>query len=267
VEARYVIFDLDDTLVHSDAVREAFGVVADAHGIDRDRMRATLDALPGRPAKEIFEQLGLSGDTAARATEAFLRRLDDLNAQEPPVAYPDAHTTLRELAARGAQLLLSTGSSAERAKRVLQEEGWDGFTVVLGSDEGCSKGDAHYTRFAQEAKGDAQWTHRAVTVGDSPQDMRLGAQHGVPIRIGVDRDGDPRPLFAAGATHVVSELAEVVTILAAVRGGTKDTNGGSKDAKGGGHGRAGLHRLARRRRPAGGRPASHDHRFDGRRGH
>jgi FMN phosphatase YigB (HAD superfamily) len=30
VEARYVIFDLDDTLVHSDAVREAFGVVAHA---------------------------------------------------------------------------------------------------------------------------------------------------------------------------------------------------------------------------------------------
>ena len=48
--------------------------------------------------------------------------------QAPPVAYPDADTTLRELAAQGAQLMLSTGSSPERAKRVLDREGWDGFT-------------------------------------------------------------------------------------------------------------------------------------------
>ena len=54
-------------------------------------------------------------------------------------------------------------------------------------------------------------------MGDSPQDMRLGAEHGVPIRIGIDRDGDPRPLFAAGATHVVSALAEVVSIVASIQ--------------------------------------------------
>ena len=76
--------------------------------------------------------------------------LDELNHEAPPVAYPDAHTTLRELAAQGAQLMLSTGSSPERAKRVLDHEGWDGFTVVLGSDHTCSKGDEHYDRFAQE---------------------------------------------------------------------------------------------------------------------
>jgi hypothetical protein len=36
----------------------------------------------------------------------------------------------------------------------------------------------------------------------------------VPVRIGIDRDGDPRALFAAGATHVVRALAEVVSIVA-----------------------------------------------------
>jgi hypothetical protein len=46
--------------------------------------------------------------------------------------------------------------------------------------------------------------------------MRLGAEHGVPVRIGVDRDGDPRPLYAAGATHVVRALADILPILAAV---------------------------------------------------
>ena len=53
-----------------------------------------------------------------------------------------------------------------------------------------------------------------MTVGDSPQDMRLGAEHGVPVRIGIDRDGDPRSLFAAGATHVVTALKDIVPIVA-----------------------------------------------------
>jgi hypothetical protein len=47
--------------------------------------------------------------------------------------------------------------------------------------------------------------------------MRLGAQHGVPVRIGIDREGDPGPLYDAGATHVVSALADVVPIVASVR--------------------------------------------------
>jgi phosphoglycolate phosphatase-like HAD superfamily hydrolase len=218
VEARYVIFDLDDTLVHSDAVREAFGTVGDAYGIDRRALVETLDGLPGRPAREIFEALGLRPSLAKNATDRFLDVLDELNHVAPPVAYPDAHKTLRELAASGAQLMLSTGSSPERAQKVLEDEGWDTFAIVLGSDERCSKGNAHYDRFAKEtAAEDDEWTHRAVTVGDSPQDMRLGAEHGVPVRIGIDRDGDPRPLYDAGATHVVSQLAEVVSIVASVR--------------------------------------------------
>jgi phosphoglycolate phosphatase-like HAD superfamily hydrolase len=218
VEARYVIFDLDDTLVHSDAVREAFATVADAYGVDRSTLTQTLDGLPGRPAREIFEALGLRPSLAKNATDRFLDVLDELNHVAPPVAYPDAHTTLRELAASGAQLMLSTGSSPERAQKVLEDEGWDAFAVVLGSDERCSKGEAHYVRFAKEAAAeDDEWTHRAVTVGDSPQDMRLGAEHGVPIRIGIDRDGDPRRLYAAGATHVVSALAEVVSIVTSIR--------------------------------------------------
>ena len=53
-----------------------------------------------------------------------------------------------------------------------------------------------------------------MTIGDSPTDMRLGVEHGVPVRIGIDRDGDPRKLLAAGATHVVGALADVLGIIA-----------------------------------------------------
>ncbi len=208
---RIVIFDLDDTLVHSSAVREAFACVARERGIDQALMTRTLDALPGRPAQDIFEALGCAADAAQSATERFLARLDELNGHLPTVAYDDADATLRELAARGTTLVLSTGSSPERAQQVIAQEGWE-FEVVLGSTETCRKGSAHYEQVAAAAP-DKWWTSRAITVGDSPADMLLGAMHGVPVRIGIDRDGDPRPLFAAGATHVVAALSEILKIV------------------------------------------------------
>src|SRR3712207_3543565 len=121
---RIVIFDLDDTLVHSSAVREAFASVARERGIDLTLMTRTLDTLPGRPAQDIFEALGCDPDQAQDATDRFLARLDELNGRLPTVAYEDADATLRELAARGSTLVLSTGSSPERAHQVLAQEGW-----------------------------------------------------------------------------------------------------------------------------------------------
>jgi phosphoglycolate phosphatase-like HAD superfamily hydrolase len=211
---RTVIFDLDDTLVHSDAVRAAFGVVADALGIDAIDLTFTLNALPGRPACEIFEALGVAPADAPAAAARFLEALHELNERVPTVAYPDADTTLRALAALGSTLVLSTGSPSHRARRVLAQEGWDAFAVVLGSDAECRKGAAHYDQLTARHT-DPTWTLRAVTVGDSPADMRLGAEYGVPLRIGIDRDGDPTSLLAAGATHVVRDLADILPILAA----------------------------------------------------
>jgi phosphoglycolate phosphatase-like HAD superfamily hydrolase len=208
----YVLFDLDDTLVHSDAVRLAFAIVAREHGIPAAALAATLEALPGRPALEVFQALELPMTAARQATTRFLFILDELNDRVPTVAYPDADTVLRELAARGSTLLLSTGSSPARARRVLEQEGWDAFDVVLGSEPECTKGHAHYDRISAEA-ADGGWVRDAVTIGDSPADMRLGAEHGIPVRIGIDRDGDPQPLLAAGATHIVRTLADILPIV------------------------------------------------------
>lgn len=212
--ARYVIFDLDDTLVHSDAVRAAFAQVADELAIPRERMTRTLDELPGRPAVEIFEALGSRRPRARALAARFLHVLQELNERVPTVAYPDADLILRTLAASGSTLMLSTGSPPERARTVLDQEGWDAFSVVLGSRAGCRKGPAHYEQMSAETADDA-WARDAVTVGDSPSDMRLGAEHGVPVRIGIARAFDPRELFAAGATHVVNSLADILPILAA----------------------------------------------------
>jgi phosphoglycolate phosphatase-like HAD superfamily hydrolase len=211
---RYVIFDLDDTLVHSDAVRAAFAAMADELGVGRDEMSATLDSFPGRPAFEIFERLGVRRPSARAAAGRFMSLLQDLNERVPTVAYPDADETLRALAESGTTLMLSTGSSPRRAQMVLEQEGWDAFSLVLGSDRDCVKGIAHYEQIEASTVDDT-WAEHAVTVGDSPRDMRLGAEFGVPVRIGIDRSGDSMALRDAGATHVVSSLGDILPILAA----------------------------------------------------
>src|SRR6201999_847977 len=100
-----------------------------------------------------------------------------------------------------------------RAARVLEQEGWDAFALVLGSGRSCAKGAAHYEQI--EAAAASDWASHAVPIGDSPRDMRPGAEFGVRVRIGIDRDGDAGALLEAGATHVVSSLRDILPILAA----------------------------------------------------
>lgn len=213
MEARYVIFDLDDTLVHSDAVRAAFRVVGGELCVEPDLLYTTLEEMPGRPAFEIFETLGLRRPSARAAAGRFMSVLHDLNLRLPTVAYPDAAGTLSALEAKGSTLMLSTGSSPARAHQVLEQEGWDAFSLVLGSDRDFAKGAAHFEQIRAEVSSD--FASCAATVGDSPRDMRLGAEFDVRVRIGVDRDGDPSALVEAGATHVVSSLSDILPILSA----------------------------------------------------
>ena len=210
---RYVIFDLDETLVHSDAVRRAFASVASERGIGPDAVHAVCDAHPGCSAAAIFEALGYEPADAAAAGMRFLRRLEELDRELPAVPYADAEATLRAMRAGGAHLILSTGSSPERAERVLAEEGWGEFELVLGSEPAGRKGPEHFRAMADFA-GEEDWTTRAATIGDRPSDMRLGLEHGVPVRIGLDRCADADALRAAGATHVVRSLSAAVALLA-----------------------------------------------------
>ena len=110
--------------------------------------------------------------------------------------------------------MLSTGSSPERAQQVLEQEGWDAFSVVLGSDDDLPQGLSALRAARRSTRRTPRGCANAVTIGDSPTDMRLGVEHGVPVRIGVDRSGDPWKLINAGATHVVRSLRDVLTIIA-----------------------------------------------------
>ena len=97
---------------------------------------------------------------------------------------------------------------------MLEQEGWDAFQVVLGSDADCAKG-APTTTASPPPPPTTPGPSRPSPSATARRDMRLGAEHGVPVRIGIDRDGDPQSLLAAGATHIVRALADILPIVAA----------------------------------------------------
>ena len=181
--SRYVIFDLDDTLVHSDAVREAFAIVADAFGIDREH----ADADAGRPSRapRAGDLRGARPERRAwRSTPPTLPgRARRAQPQAPPVAYPDADTTLRELAAHGAQLMLSTGSSPERAQQVLDDEGWDAFTSCSARTSAAARAPPTTTA-SRRRRPRREWTQPRGHGGRQPAGHapRRGARRADPDR-------------------------------------------------------------------------------------
>ena len=199
-----MIFDLDDTLVHSDAVREAFACVARERGIDLTLMTRTLDTLPGRPARDIFEALGLRPRTrrttrpiasSTASTSSTARCRPSPTTTRTPRCASSPRAARRSCSAPAphpsARARCSTRRAGTRSRSSSARP-----TRAARAAPTTSRSPPH----APDAPGRAT----RFTVGDSPADMRLGAEHGVPVRIGIDRDGDPQPLLAAGATHVVA---------------------------------------------------------------
>ena len=75
--SRYVIFDLDDTLVHSDAVRVAFAIVADAFAISRDTLIGAEFA-DGMTLDDYIDVDGLPTGGAVRASLGLASNLADI---------------------------------------------------------------------------------------------------------------------------------------------------------------------------------------------
>ncbi len=206
------IWDVDGTLVDS---RETIAACM-AEGFARQgRPRPTYDEtrrIVGLTLQTAVETMtpGLDPAVQRAITAGYKAAFQELHAdpafREP--LYPGAAELLERLAARGWRQAVATGKSRRGLDRVVAANGWGGRYVSLHcSDDGPGKPDPAMVNAALAAAGTPP--ARAVMIGDTSHDMRMGRAAGVRalgVAWGFHTSAELRE---AGADHVSATWAEL----------------------------------------------------------
>ena len=215
--SRLVLFDLDGTLVDSAPGIHASVRFAVAELGLPDPTTAQLRAMVGPPLQEGFALgFGMSGADVDRAVAAY-RVHYSAGAMLDAPPYPGIPELLAQLRADGATLAVATSKPEPFAVAILDHVGLLGqFASVHGATlDGA-------VRHKDQVVGAALARHPSgrdpVLVGDRAQDVLGAAAHGLPCLgagWGPAEDGE---LAAAGAAAIAATPADVVVLLAGIRG-------------------------------------------------
>lgn len=206
-----VLLDIDGTLVdsnylHVHAWAQAF---ADAgRPVDAWRVHRRIGMGSGRLLAELLgdDADRLADDVKQRHTRRYAALSDRLR------AFDGARDLVRELARRGARVVLSTSAAPEELERLRAVLDVDDLVQVTGSGD------------VEEAKPEPDLVHaaldlagvpaaRAVFVGDSVWDVEAASRAGVTC-VGVLSGGTSEAeLRGAGAADVVEDVAALLTGL------------------------------------------------------
>jgi len=214
-----IIFDLDGTLINSEAI---------ILGAQYEAFRRCGRAHPGREAG-----LGIVGLTLdiAMARLAGLEEPDDVltetyrqvfgamrvQAETDPSLdeplFPGVAETLAELKRHsGLKLGIATGKSRKGAEFIVARHGWQGlFDTVQSADDAPSKPHPGMIQRAIAETGSAP--ARTAMVGDSSFDIEMAVAAGV-VPVAVSWGFQPvENLVALGARHVLREFPELPAAL------------------------------------------------------
>lgn len=215
-----VIFDLDGTLVNSEAI---------ILGAQVECFRRCGVAHPGREAG--LNVVGLTLDIALmrlaglaqpddRLTETYKSVFSEMReaarAGDPAFAeplYPGVPEMLEELAARpGVKLAVATGKSRRGAEYLVERHGWDRFMVsIQTADDAPSK--PHPGMILQAMAETGVSPRKTAMIGDSSFDMEMAVAAGV-LPIAVSWGFQPvSTLTALGARGVLAHAGELPALL------------------------------------------------------
>jgi len=215
VQPRLVIFDVDGTLVDSQAhivaaMEAAFAAVRAAAPA-----RAEVLSIVGLSLPDAIAALApaLAPTDRAEVACAYRAAFARLRAARATPPYPGAAELLARLAARDDLVLgLATGKSRRGLAHLLAAEGWQHhFVTRQVADDHPSKPHPAMIEAALAETGIAP--DAAVMVGDTEFDIAMGRAAGV-ATIGVGWGyHPPARLAAAGAGRVVADFAALAAAL------------------------------------------------------
>ncbi|MGL4974767.1 MAG: HAD-IA family hydrolase [Bosea sp. (in: a-proteobacteria)] len=218
---KLVIFDVDGTLVNSEAI---------ILGAQRETFRQCGLAFPGREAGlgvvgltldiALMQLAGLS-EPDDRLTETYKQVFHAMRVQaetDPAFAeplYPGAAETLAKLAARpDITLAIATGKSRRGADYIIERNGWrELFASIQTADDAPSKPHPGMIENAMRETGAA--ASQTWMIGDSSFDMQMAVAAGV-TPVAVAWGFQPvEALVRAGARHVAADYPALTELLLA----------------------------------------------------
>ena len=220
-DIRLAVLDMAGTTVADDGLVEtAFGAALLAAGVAPGSSREpelwthVRDTM-GQSKIEVFRAV-FDEDTAQLANRAFEASYTDQIDDGRAVALPGAAEAIRELRAAGILVALTTGFSRATQQRLVTGLGWDGLAdLVLCPEDAGGRGrpypDMVLTALLRLKVDDVA---QIAVVGDTASDVKTGVRSGASIVAGVLTGAhDGATLRAAGATHVLTSIAELPALL------------------------------------------------------
>ncbi len=225
-----VCLDMAGTTVSDGGVVErAFTAAVAGAGIAAGTERhaqalAVVRDTMGQAKIEVFRIILGDEDAAQDANAAFERAYAGLLAGGAVSALPGATGLLRALRAAGLRICLTTGFAAATREALLDHLGWGPMVDLALSpgDVGRGRPWPDMILAAVRALGVSGPGATAV-VGDTPSDVQAGVAAGAAIVAGVlTGTGTADELRAAGATHVLDAVPDLLPLVGRARPGSHD---------------------------------------------
>ncbi len=201
-----LLFDLDGTLIHSDAIHMAVFVDMMApYGIDVTEA-FYMSHVHGRLNQDVFRELlpgRVDPDAMSEEKEAeFRRRLP-----HPSPAMPGAEGLIRLAVEEGWALAVVTNAMRANADCMLEAIGLrDAFsTVVIGEE--CARGKPDPEPYLEAMRQLDVAPENCLAFEDSPSGMRAAAQSGA-YAVGIRSSLGDRDLRANGAWETLADFSD-----------------------------------------------------------
>ncbi|MCW2527160.1 MAG: family hydrolase [Pseudonocardiales bacterium] len=216
------------------AVFDMAGTTVQEHQVVYRVLEECVVAAGGRPSKADIEKWMGAGKREAitalltdpvppeekvvdAAFADFRSRLDAAYSADPPTAFPAVDTLFHRLRTQGIKIALTTGFDREVTDMLLKSLSWEDQVVdaVVCIDDVTAGRPAPYLIFHAMEATEVRDVRRVLVVGDTVRDVEAGTNAGAAVVVGVTTgDVDADALAVAGPTHVLTDLAGIIDLLA-----------------------------------------------------
>jgi len=217
-----VVLDMAGTTISDDGLVERAFLAADAAvGLAADdtarqeMLRYVRDTM-GYSKIVVFRHLADGDeDLAQRANAAFEAAYRDIVATGAAAPIPGAAETIGRLRSAGIATAFTTGFSAETQSALLASLGWEDVVDVVLTPADAGRGRPFPDMpLVALLRTQTESVQQMVVVGDTANDVLSGVRAGAGASVGVLTGAhDEAALRAAGATHVLTSIAELPDLL------------------------------------------------------